>query len=314
VTINGTNFLAGAAVKFGTTASATVTFVSATQLKAVAPAHATGTVDVTVTTPGGSSALVVADHYTYDAKPTVSSLAPTAGPTTGGNTVTINGTNFLAGAAVKFGTTASATVTFVSATQLKAVAPAHVAGTVDVTVVTPGGASALVAGDHYGYGPPTVTSFTPTSGITGGTVTINGSGFVPGATVKFGTKASVTVTVVSGTQIKATVPNGAVTGKISVTTPAGTGTSASNFSVTLSITGFAPASGPTGTVVTINGVGFNGSSTVKFKGAAASSVTHVSATQLKATVPASATTGPITVTNTTAPTGTVRSAANYTKT
>ena len=56
-----------------------------------------------------------------------------AGPTAGGNTVTINGTNFLAGARVKFGATASASVTFVSATQLKAVAPAHAAGTVDVT-------------------------------------------------------------------------------------------------------------------------------------------------------------------------------------
>jgi hypothetical protein len=271
-------------------------------------------VDVTVSTPGGTSAIVAGDRYTYDARPTVSGLSPAAGPTAGGNTVTITGTNFLSGAGVRFGGTASGSVTFVSATQLKAVAPAHAAGTVDVTVSTPGGTSAIVAGDHYAYGPPTVTSFTPTSGITGSTVTINGTGFVPGATVKFGTKASATVTFVSGTQIKATVPNGAVTGKISVSTSAGMGTSASNFTVTLSITGFAPASGPTGTVVTINGVGFNSSSTVKFNGAAASSVTHVSSTQLKATVPSSATTGPISVTNTTAPTGTVRSAANYTKT
>jgi hypothetical protein len=314
VTITGTNFLSGAGVRFGGTASGSVTFVSATQLKAVAPAHAAGTVDVTVSTPGGTSAIVAGDHYTYEARPTVSGLSPKAGPTTGGNTVTITGTSFAVGAGVKFGVTASASVTFVSATQLKAVAPAHAAGTVDVTVSTPGGTSAIVAGDHYAYGPPTVTSFTPTSGITGSTVTINGTGFVPGATVKFGTKASATVTFVSGTQIKATVPNGAVTGKISVSTSAGTGTSASNFTVTLSITGFAPASGPTGTVVTINGVGFNSSSTVKFNGAAASSVTHVSSTQLKATVPSSATTGPISVTNTTAPTGTVRSAANYTKT
>jgi len=314
VTINGTNFLAGAGVKFGATASATVTFVSATQLKAVAPAHAAGTVDVTVTTPGGTSAVVAADHYTYDARPTVSSLSPVAGPTAGGTTVTINGTNFLAGAGVKFGATASAAVTFVSATQLKAVAPAHAAGTVDVTVTTPGGTSAIVVGDHYAYGAPTVTSFSPTSGITGSTVTINGTGIVPGAAVKFGTKASGTVTFVSGTQIKAIVPNGAVTGKIAVTTPAGTGTSSSNFTVTLSITGFTPASGPTGTVVTINGAGFNSSSTVKFNGVAASKVVHVSSTQLKATVPSTATTGPITVTNTTAPTGTVRSAANYTKT
>ena len=314
VTINGTNFTSGAGVKFGTTASATVTFVSATQLTAVAPAHAAGTIDVTVTTPGGTSAIVAGDHYTYDAQPTLSAMSPTAGPTTGGNTVTINGTNFTSGAGVKFGTTASATVTFVSAMQLTAVAPAHAAGTIDVTVTTPGGTSALVAGDHYAYGSPTVTSFAPTSGMTGSTVTINGTGFVAGATVKFGTKPTGSVTFVSGTQIKAIVPNGAVTAKISVTTPAGTGTSVSNFTVTLSITGFSPATGPTGTVVTINGVGFNSSSTVKFNGATGSSVVHVSSTQLKATVPSTATTGPISVTNTTAPSGTVQSAVNYTKT
>ena len=314
VTINGANFVAGAGVKFGAAASATVTFVSGTQLKAVAPAHTPGTVDVTVTTPGGTSVIVAVDHYAYDARPTVGSLSPTFGPPAGGNTVTINGTGFLAGAGVKFGATASATVTFVSATQLKAVAPAHAAGTVDVTVTTPGGTSAFVAGDHYAYGAPTVSSFSPGSGITGSTVTINGTGFLPGATVKFGAKPAATVTFVSGTQLKAIVPNGAVTGKISVTTPAGTGTSAANFTVTLSITGFTPASGPTGTVVTINGVGFNSSSTVKFNGHAATTVVHVSATQLKATVPSTATTGPITVTNTTAPTGTVQSAVNYTKT
>ncbi len=184
VTINGTNFLSGASVSFGGTGSASVTFVSATQLKAVAPAHATGTVDLTVTTPGGTSAIVAGDHYTYDARPTVTSLNPKAGPDTGGNTVTINGTNFVSGAGVKFGTTASATVTFVSVTQLKAVAPAHATGTVDLTVTTPGGTSAIVAGDHYTYDArPTVTSVSPTAGSTSGgnTVTINGSNFLAGA-------------------------------------------------------------------------------------------------------------------------------------
>jgi hypothetical protein len=52
-------------VKFGTTASTTVTFVSATQLKATAPARAAGVVDVSATTPGGTSAVSAADHYTY---------------------------------------------------------------------------------------------------------------------------------------------------------------------------------------------------------------------------------------------------------
>ena len=159
--------------------------------------------------------------------------------------------------------------------------------------------------------PPTLSSFTPTSGLTGSSVTINGTHFAPEATVKFGALASPTVTFVSALQLKAVVPNGAGAGKISVSTPAGTAVSATNFTPTLSITGFNPGGGPAGTVVTINGLGFNSSSIVKFNGTTAGSVTHVSATQLKATAPAAGTSGPITVTNSTAPTGTVRSAASY---
>ena len=143
---------------------------------------------------------------------------------------------------------------------------------------------------------------------------VNGTNFVPGAGVKFAGIVSPSVTFVSTTQLKAVVPNGAVTGHVAVTTPAGSGAELTNFTPTLSVTSFSPASGPAGTVVTINGVGFNAGSTVKFHGTSATTVTFVSSSQLKATVPSAATTGPITVTNATAPTGTVGSATNYTKT
>ena len=115
-------------------------------------------------------------------------------------------------------------------------------------------------------------------------------------------------------KLEAVVPNGAVPGKISVTTQAGTGSSATNFTPRFSITSFSPASGPAGTVVTVNGVGFNSSSVVKFNGVTGSNLVHVSPTQLKARVQSATTTGPITVTNTTSPTGTVTSATNFTKT
>ena len=62
--------------------------------------------------------------------------------------------------------------------------------------------------------------------------------------------------------------------------------------------------------MTIRGIGFTSSSKVKPDGTTAPSVTPVSATQLRATVPAA--TGPITVTNTATPEGTVRSKASYT--
>jgi IPT/TIG domain/NHL repeat len=249
------------------------------------------------------------DDFSADL-PTVKSVTPDAGLTAGGNTVVIKGTNFAAGATVQFGSTASPSVTFVSATELKAVASAEASGVVNVTVTSGGATSATSKADLYAYGAPTITSFTPKSGITGSKVTITGTDFVPAAKVKFGTLAA-KVSFVSPTQLKATVPNGAVPGAISVITSAGTATSSTNYTPTLSITGFSPGSGPVGTVVTISGVGFTSTSTVKFNGTAASSITFVSASQLKATVPAGATTGPITVTNTAAPVGTVSSAASF---
>jgi hypothetical protein len=92
----------------------------------------------------------------------------------------------------------------------------------------------------------------------------------------------------------------------------GSQASSTQFTPTLSITGFSPGSGPAGTVVTINGIGFNSKSTVKFNGVAASPVTFVSSSELQATVPSTATTGPITVTNTTSPVGSVKSASSFT--
>ncbi len=106
-------------------------------------------------------------------------------------------------------------------------------------------------------------------------------------------------------------PHGATSGKIVVTTPGGIATSASSFTVTLSITGFTPTNGPAGTEVTITGLGFTSTAGVKFNGVAASSVTYVSPTQLKAKVASTATTGRISVTTAA---GTVSSAATFTKT
>jgi IPT/TIG domain len=156
----------------------------------------------------------------------------------------------------------------------------------------------------------TLTGFTPASGITGSTVTIEGTAFGQVSEVEFGALAA-SFTVLSATQIEATVPNGAVKGAILVTAPAGSATSSAKFTPTLSVTAFDPLSRAPGKVVTIKGVGFNSGSTVSFDGRAAS-VTYVSSKKLKATVPAGAQAGPIAVTNTSAPVGTVYSASSFT--
>jgi plastocyanin len=243
--------------------------------------------------------------------PKVTSLVPDAGPTAGGNTVQVNGSGFVSGASVKFGSASSASVTFVSPTQLKAHAPAHASGVVGVTVRTPEGTSPANNNDLYAYGAPAISSFAPSSGITGSTVTITGTQYVNRMTVKFGALTSPTVTFVSTMQLHAVVPNGdPLAGRISVSDNASSASSATNFTPTLSITGLNPTGGPNGTVVTINGIGFDPGSKAKFNGIAAAT-TFVSSSRLKASVPAGATTGPITVTNTTTPTGTVRSASNF---
>jgi len=77
---------------------------------------------------------------------------------------------------------------------------------------------------------PFINSFTPTSGLPGTSVTITGSNFNGVSSVKFNGMPAL-FTVNSSTQITATVPGGATTGKISVMTACGTNTSATDFIV-----------------------------------------------------------------------------------
>ncbi len=154
---------------------------------------------------------------------------------------------------------------------------------------------------------PTITSFTPTSGGAGTSVVITGTNFTGATAVTFGGAAATTFTVNSPTQITATVPQAAVTGPIAVTTPIGTGTSTTSFSV-IKVTSFAPSSGKVGTSVVITGTLFTSATAVKFNGTSATSFTVNSATQITAAVPAGATTGPISVTS---PIGTATSTAKF---
>src|SRR5207247_977091 len=155
--------------------------------------------------------------------------------------------------------------------------------------------------------PPTITDFAPTSAPVGSIVQINGTDLDGASSVTFnGTNASFSVT--SATAIQATVPSGATSGPIGVTTPGGTANSTGNFLVTPTITDFGPASGPVGTSVQINGTSFDGASTVKFN-AVSANFTVTSSTTIQATVPTAATTGTISVTT---PGGTATSASSFT--
>jgi large repetitive protein len=295
VLIAGTFFEETSKVKFGA-GEATFLIKNATLIEATVPTTAT-TGKVTVTTPGGD-AVSLTDFVVKDA-PKITSFSPATGIV--GTVVTINGESFDAGAlVVKFGTGTASSPTLVSPTKITATVPAA-ATTGKITVETAAG-SVQSSTDFTVIGSPAVTAFSPTSGAIGAEVIITGTNFFDVSNVKFNTTTvtSPNFTVASSTQIKVNVPAGAATGKISVTTLAGSGASANNFTVLVppAITSFSPASGAQGSSVVITGTGFSGITAVSFNNVNATTFSATSSTQITVTVPPSATSGTIKVTNT----------------
>jgi hypothetical protein len=295
VTIGGSGFTGATAVKFGGTAATSFTVNSSTSITATVPAGSVGTVDTSVTTPGGSSSATSADHYTYVALPVVTGVSPTAGPSTGGTSVTVSGSGFTGASAVKFGGTAASGFTVNSDSSITATAPAG-SGTVDVTVTTTGGTSATGAPDQYTYVPaPSVSSVSPTTGSTNGgaSVSISGSNFTGATAVSFGSTPATSFTVNGAGSISATAPaHAAGTVDVTVTTTGGTSpTGASDHFTYVSppaITAVAPTTGSTngGTSVSISGTTFSGATAVTFGGTNATSFTVNSGTSITATAPA----------------------------
>jgi uncharacterized protein YhjY with autotransporter beta-barrel domain len=150
VTLSGSNFIGATAVRFGAT-SASFTVNGANVITATSPAGTPGTVDITVTSAGGTSATNASDQFTYIAVPVVSGVSPNTGSTDGGTNVTITGTDFAGATSVKFGGAFASSFTVNSASSITATSPAHSAGTVDVTVTTAGGTSEISAADRFTY-------------------------------------------------------------------------------------------------------------------------------------------------------------------
>ena len=96
-------------------------------------------------------------------QPAVSLVAPAYGPSAGGTTVTISGTNLANARVVDFGTAAVASFISDTANQIVLVSPPGTAGIVDVTVTTSRGTSVTSARDEFAYLGAT-TSYTVTDG------------------------------------------------------------------------------------------------------------------------------------------------------
>ena len=152
-------------VDFGSNPATAYTVNSATQITATSPAGSASMVDITVTTPSGTSATSSADQYTYEGGPSLTALSPVAGPPSGGTTVTITGSNFTGASEVDFGPSPASAYTVNSATQITATSPTESASTVHVVITTPVGTSALGVADEFSFeSVPTVTTVTPAAG------------------------------------------------------------------------------------------------------------------------------------------------------
>lgn len=141
VTISGVNLNGATAVDFGGNAATSFTVNSSAQITATSPAGSAGTVNITVTTPNGTSSTNNNDQFLYETAPTLTGISPSSGPDAGGASVTLTGTNLTGATSVMFGSTAATSFIVNSSTSITATSPAESPGAISVTVITPGGAS-----------------------------------------------------------------------------------------------------------------------------------------------------------------------------
>lgn len=230
--------------------------------------------------------------------PAITSLSPAsvvAG--SGALTLTVNGANFVRGAVVSFNGT-SLTTSYSSATQLTAAVPSAfttTAGSYPVRVANSaiGGSTSAAATFTVTVPVPTITSFTPANGLAGTAVTVTGTNLLGATAVTLNGVAVPSFVVSSATTLIFTVPAGATSGLITVTTPGGTATSASPFLVgTPNLLPVLTALSPSSILVnsgdftlTVSGSNFGRSSVINFP-LGPVSTTCVAGNQLTAIVPA----------------------------
>jgi CSLREA domain-containing protein len=152
--------------------------------------------------------------------PAVVAISPNIGVAAGGTLVTVSGTHFTGTTAVLFGASPAASYTVNSDISITAVSPPG-AGTVNVTVTTPGGQSATSAADQFTYVTPIATSLTPT--------------VTPGSTFVYGQQPAISVALSpsNATGIVAGDFTATLDGTTALTITAGTG---DNFNIALPAT------------------------------------------------------------------------------
>jgi len=312
MTVNGTNFVPGAAVQWNGNNRVT-TFVSATQLTAQIPASdiataGTATIQVVNPGPGGGASNTVNFNVASPAPlPRITNIDPTS--VMGGGeefTLTVNGTNFTQNSIVRLSGSPLAT-TFINNTQLKALVTAEdidTPGTVSITVFTPppgGGSSngALLTINVPPNPVPVITALNPGTVTSGGpnfTLTVTGTGFVQGSVVRFN-NADRATTFVSSTEVRAVIQAGDIinggTANITVFNPAPAGGTSNTATLTINfappvITLLSPSSAVAGGQafqLNVTGTNFAPGSVVRWNGEDRTTA-FIGVTELAAQIPA----------------------------
>ena len=252
------------------------------------------------------------------APPTITTINPDNGPVSGGTPITITGTGFVQGPEILIGGVTVTAITVVSVTQITAVTPASgTSGSKVVKITNPDGQYITGA---FIYNPlPTISLVSPNNGrFTGGNaVTITGTSFVSGTTVKIDNVAATDMAFISAAELHVTAPAGSSTGAkdVKVTNPDGGFIllpGGFTYNALPTITGVSPASGPQTTILTITGTGFAFNAVVTIAGATGITIARDTSEQIRVLTHASAASGAKNVTVTNPDSGTVTLTGGFT--
>jgi hypothetical protein len=284
ITLAGSGFIPGTTVTVAGAACTNLAISSQGLATCLTPPGTAGVATVSVSNPGGTATGV----FNYDSVPTISGIAPEQGPVSGGTSVVISGSGFVAGTSVTVGGQACASLTLVSQTSAVCTTPPGTAGPATISVSNPGGSvNALFTYDDA----PTLTSISPSVGTVNGgtTITLTGSGFIAGTTVSVGSNPCSSVVLNSPASLSCVTPAGtAGVVQVAVSNPGGTAAGFFTYDEAPTLDAVSPGAGPVlgGTTVTLSGSGFAQDTIVTIGGTACGSLNLASETSATCVTPA----------------------------
>lgn len=227
VTVKGENFKKVTAVKFGTADAAGFdpSSVTDTSLTVTVPDMDSGKVFVQVYYADGAG--YNAAPFNVLLKPVITNVQPVTGYP--GDGVTINGVNLDIVSEVKFGNIPATSFT-ATKTKILVAIPANAEGGNQLITVSSASTGGSATASFNVNIAPQVFSITPPSAEAGDVITVTGARFTGATSVKLGALATI-FTVISATEISFTVPAGALSGPVTITTPTGTVTSSAALTI-----------------------------------------------------------------------------------